>query len=125
MPNSSRIRKGPSSRLSTSRGWRRTSLTSLLKNDSRRMNGLNMGSFRLRSLHELNKNVVEGWLIFLSLLDGNVGMLLHDIEDHRQASCGVVDIQVEQAGLAARAPHIVDSRVALEDLRCVERMRRI
>src|SRR5262245_1525914 len=125
MPKSSRIRKGPSSRLSTSRGWRRTSLTSLLKNESRRMNGLNMSLFRLRLLHELNKNVVERRHILIGLLDRDVRMLLHDVEDDRQTSCGVVDIQVEQAGLAARAPHIVDGRVALEDLCSVQRVRRI
>src|SRR5690349_21433528 len=125
MPNSSRIRNGPSSRLSTSRGWRRISLTSLLKNDSRRMNGLNMSVFRLRLLHELNKNIIERRVVLFSLLNDNIGMFAHDAEDQRQAGRGVVDVEIEQAGLAARAPHVVDGRVALEDLRRIQRVRRV
>src|SRR4051812_5112582 len=45
MPKSSRIRNGPNIRLSTSRGWRRISLISLLKKESSRMITLGIIAF--------------------------------------------------------------------------------
>src|SRR6266496_2411741 len=113
MPNSSRIMNGPSKRLSTSLGWRRTSLTSLLKNDSRRMIGLNIIVVRL--LHQSNKHVVKWRHILVGLLHVYLGMLLDHVEDLRQAVAGVIDIDIQQPWLLGRAPHVLDDVLALDN----------
>src|SRR4051794_9101548 len=98
-----RIKKGPSTRLSTSRGWRRTSASSLAKKESIRMMPLitehlfacAVRIFFRRLLHQNDEDVVERRLEFLGVahVDGGVGA---ELLDHlRNTRAGVVHIDMQ------------------------------